>query len=135
MNRSGFAKWARREQRAGDRLPYARLLDDNTVLLRDGSLMQCLHVGGFPFETADSDDLNHRQRARDAALRAVAHSRYVVHHHILRRRVQAGMDSDYADPVCAEIDRRWQARLSTRRLFVNDLFITLLRRPPKGKVG
>jgi len=124
-----------RPARAGDRLPYAGLLDERTVLLRDGALMQVLHLSGFAFETADTVDLNHHQAARDAALRAVGSSRYVVHHHILRRRVQAGLDGDFADPVCAEIDRRWQERLKARRLFVNDLFVTLLRRPPRGKAG
>jgi len=31
MKWTGFAAWMRREQRAGDRLPYARLLQDSTV--------------------------------------------------------------------------------------------------------
>lgn len=125
----------RREPRAGDRLPYAKLLGDHAVLLRDGAILQVLHVAGFAFETADTLDLNHKQAVRDAALRAVGDSRYVVHHHILRRRVEVGLQGRFADPVCGEIDRRWQARLKSRRLFVNDLFVTLLRRPPKGKAG
>jgi type IV secretion system protein VirB4 len=37
---SGFASWFSKEQRVGDRLPYDRLLDDRTIVLRDGSLMQ-----------------------------------------------------------------------------------------------
>lgn len=127
--------FAPKEPKAGDRLPYAGLLGDHAVLLRDGSLLQVLHLEGFAFETADTVELNHKQAVRDAALRAVGSSRYVVHHHILRRRVEVALDGEFADPVCAEIDRRWQARLSARRLFVNDLFVTLLRRPPKGKVG
>ncbi len=125
----------RQDPRAGDRLPYASLMGGDTVALRDGSLMQVLHLAGFPFETADTVDLNHKQAVRDAALRAVGDSRYVVHHHIVRRRVEAGLESRFDDALCAEIDRRWQDRLKSRRLFVNDLFITLLRRPAKGKAG
>ncbi|CAN7219701.1 VirB4 family type IV secretion system protein [Phenylobacterium sp. LjRoot225] len=125
----------RKEPRAGDRLPYARLLGDHAVVLRDGSILQVLHLEGFAFETADTGDLNQKQAIRDAALRAVGNSRYVVHHHILRRRVEVALDGEFADPVCAEIDAHWQARLTERRLFVNDLFVTLLRRAPKGKIG
>jgi type IV secretion system protein VirB4 len=124
-----------RAAKAGDRLPYAGLFGDHAVVLRDGSVLQVLHLAGFPFETADTDDLNQKQAMRDAALRAVGDSRYVIHHHILRRRVEVRLDGEFADPVCAEIDRRWQARLQARRLFVNDLFVSLLRRPPKGKAG
>jgi type IV secretion system protein VirB4 len=124
-----------RQEKAGDRLPYSRIVDERTVVLRDGSLMQCLHLEGFAFETAETVDLNHRQAMRDAALKAVAGSRFVVHHHILRRKVAVDLTADFADPICAAIDRRWRDRLGSRRLFVNNLFISILRRPPKGKAG
>ncbi len=127
--------FARKEPHAGDRLPYAGLIEERTVSLRDGGLMQVLHLAGFGFETADTLDLNHKHAVRDAALRAVGGSRYVVRHHVVRRRVQVATSGDFADPVCAMIDRRWQERLASRRLFVNDLFVTLVRRPPKGKAG
>ena len=124
-----------REEKAGDRLPYGELWDERTVLLRDGALMQCLHLEGFAFETAETADLNHRQVMRDAALKAVAGSSFVVHHHILRRRVSVALSADFADPVCAEIDRRWRERIEARRLFVNNLFISIVRRSAKGKAG
>ncbi|MFT3763382.1 MAG: VirB4 family type IV secretion/conjugal transfer ATPase [Pseudoxanthomonas sp.] len=132
---SDFARWLRREARSGDRLPYLRVVDGRSVQLRDGALMQCLQLSGFAFETADDDMLNHRQRARDAALRAIADSRYVVHHHLLRRRVQVATEGEFDDPVSAELDARWQAALGARRLFVNDLFVTVVRRPARGKAG
>ena len=63
---------AKREPRAGDRLPYAGLIGERTVLLRDGALMQVLHVGGLAFETADTVELNHKQATtrRTAAARS-----------------------------------------------------------------
>ena len=131
----GFAAWGKREQRAGDRLPYARHLDDHTIALRDGALMQCIHLEGFAFETADTDELNHRQTIRDVSLRAIGNSRFAVYHHVVRRRVSVGLDGAFADPVCADLNDRWQARLASRQLFVNDLFLTIFRRPPEGKVG
>lgn len=130
-----FARLAGREARSGDRLPYARVLDGHSVLLRDGALLQCLHLGGFAFETADDDMLNHRQHMRDAALRAMADSRYVVHHHLLRRRVAVQLQGDFDDPISAALDQRWQQALGQRRLFSNDLFVSVLRRPARGKAG
>lgn len=131
----GVRAWGKKEQRAGDRLPYARLADDQTVVLRDGSLLQCLHLQGVGFETADTEQLNYDLGVRDAALRSIAHSRFVIHHHIVRRRVHVGLDGSFDDPVCAELDRRWRARIAERRLFVNDLFVSILRRPSKGRAG
>jgi hypothetical protein len=79
--KSGFASWSKTEQRVGDRLPYDYLLDDRTVVLRDGALMQSIYLEGFAFETADTDEVNHRQIVRAAALRAVGSSRFVVYQH------------------------------------------------------
>ncbi|EGF90864.1 type IV secretion system protein VirB4 [Asticcacaulis biprosthecium C19] len=132
---SGFASWFKTEQRVGDRLPYDYLLDDRTIVLRDGSLMQSIYLEGFAFETADTDEVNHRQIVRAAALRAVGSSRFVLYHHIIRRRVSVTMPAVYDDPVCSHIQQQWQDKLKSRQLFVNDLFITVVRRNPKGKVG
>ena len=54
--RGVFADWARKEARAGDRLPYLSLTDaaGEGVLLRDGSVMAALHVPGLPAETAEA---------------------------------------------------------------------------------
>ncbi len=132
---SGITKWFKSEARVGDRLPYDRLVDDHTILLRDGSLMQSILLEGFAFETADTSEVNHRQALRNAAFRAAGNSRFVIYHHIIRRRVNAGFDASFQNPVAALIDARWQERLSSKSLFVNDLFLTVVRRNPKGKVG
>jgi type IV secretion system protein VirB4 len=133
---SAMSRFSRlREQRAGEHLPYARLLDAHTVQLRDGSLLQCLHLAGLGFETADVDELNLRQQAREAALRAIADSRLVVHHHVLRRRAAVTLPACHDDPVCALIDQRWRAHTGDGRLFVNELFVSLRRRPSRGKTG
>ena len=131
----GFASWFKTEHRVGDRLPYDRLLDERTIQLRDGSLMQSIYLEGFAFETADTDEVNHRQIVRAAALRAIGSSRFVVYHHIIRRRVSVGLHAAFDDPVCNLIQQTWQKKLASRQLFVNDLFITIVRRDPKGKVG
>ncbi|WP_443750206.1 VirB4 family type IV secretion/conjugal transfer ATPase [Asticcacaulis solisilvae] len=131
----GFASWFKTEARVGDRLPYDHFLDDRTIVLRDGSLMQSIYLEGFAFETADTEEVNHRQIVRAAALRAIGSSRFVLYHHIIRRRVSVGLESSFEDPVCSLIQEKWQQRLSSRQLFVNDLFITVVRRNPKGKVG
>lgn len=124
-----------RQLKAGDRLPYANLADGHTVVLRDGSLMQTLHVEGFAFETADVDELNHKHFVRDMALRSIAQSGLVIHHHVVRHRVDPPAADPFDNPVCAMIDARWKERLAQRQLFSNQLFVTVLKRAPKGKAG
>ncbi len=134
-NLKGFAAWAKNEEAAGKRLPYAGHADGRTIILRDGALMQCLQLGGFSFETADTEDLNHRCALRDGALRAIANSRYVIRHHVIRRRVEVQTRGEYTNPVCHDINARWHEALGRESLFVNELFLSIVRRPPRGKTG
>jgi type IV secretion system protein VirB4 len=126
---------ARREKPAGAHLPYARHVDDVTLELRDGLLMQTVHLGGLLFETADGDELNYRAELRDAMLRALGSSRFAIHHHVIRRRADVVLEADYADDFSARLDKRWRDRLAGRQMFVNELFLTIIRRPLQGRLG
>lgn len=123
------------EQTAGSRLPYAQHLDRRIVRLRDGTLMLAIRMQGLLFETAESDELNYRKTLRDAMLRAIGSSRYAIYHHIIRRRIEVGAGGDFPDDFSRELDQAWQDRLGTRRLFANELFLTLIRRPMQGRAG
>ncbi|PLR20007.1 VirB4 family type IV secretion/conjugal transfer ATPase [Caulobacter zeae] len=124
-----------KEASAGKRLPYARLLDERTIETRDGLLMQVIHLAGLPFETADSETLNYRKAVRDVMLRGLASSRFAVYHHIIRREAKVGTEGDFADGFSTRLDAEWSARLAGRRLYVNDLFLTIVRRPLQGQGG
>ena len=132
---TGAALWAKKEAMAGDRLPYRRLVDENVVQLRDGSLMASLLVPGLSFETADSDELNAHTATREVLLRSALDARFVLYHHVIRRRVNLSLDAAFDDPLAAHIDARWRERLAGGSLFVNDQFVTLVRRPARGKAG
>lgn len=125
----------KREQRAGAHLPYARHLDDVTIETRDGLLLQTVRLSGFLFETADSDELNYRAELRDAMLRTIGNSHFAIYHHMVRRKAAASVDATFPDAFSAGLDTSWQARLAARQMYVNDLFLTIVRRPLQGRMG
>jgi len=133
--KSPLKGWGAKEVLAGERLPYAALVDENVVRLRDGSVMLSLMVPGLAFETADTDELNAHVATREVLLRSSLDARFVLYHHVIRRRVEIEMDGRFDDSLAAHIDARWRARTSSGALFVNDQFITLVRRPARGKAG
>ena len=92
------AKLLRREHGGGDMLPYARHVDDVTIATRDGLLIQFLYLDGFPFETADSSELNYRQSVRETMLRSIASSHFAVYHHVVRREVTPELDGKFGIP-------------------------------------
>jgi type IV secretion system protein VirB4 len=125
----------KKEASAGKRLPYARHLDARTLETRDGVLLQVIHLAGLPFETADSETLNYRKAVRDVMLRGLSSSRFAVYHHIVRREAKVGTQGDFADRFSRDLDAEWSARLEGRKLYVNDLFLTIVRRPLQGRGG
>jgi type IV secretion system protein VirB4 len=124
-----------REKSAGSHLPYARHVDEVTLQTRDGLLLQVLHVGGYLFETADTDDLNYRAELRDTLLRSIGSSRFAIWHNVVRRKVEPDLAPHFDDAFSRDLDSRWRARLASRQMYVNDLFLTIVHRPLPGRIG
>jgi type IV secretion system protein VirB4 len=132
---TGDLKTALREQPAGKHLPYARHVDDHTIETDDGLLLQVIQLRGLLFETADTDEINYRKRLRDAALRAIGSSRYAIYYHVVRREAEVSLGGEYPDDFSRKLADAWGRRQSLKKLYINDLFLTLVRRPLQGRVG
>ncbi len=128
-------KAVKREKPAGSHLPYLRHVDDATIETRDGLLFQTIRLRGLLFETADTNELNYRKVLRDAMLQAIGSSRFALYHHILRRRVDVELAATFSDAFSRQLDAGWRARLGAKQLYVNDLYLTLVRRPLQGRIG
>lgn len=124
-----------REEAAGKHLPYARHVDDVTIETHDGLLLQIIRIDGLLFETADTDELNYRTLLRDAMLRTLGSSRFALYHHLIRRRADGLLEGDFPDAFSQALDERWRARLASRQMFVNELYLTIVRRPLAGRMG
>ena len=113
--KSPFKGWGAKEVLVGDRLPYSALVDENVLLMRDGSVMLSLMVPGLAFETADTDELNAHVATREVLLRSTLDARFVMYHHVIRRRVEIELDGHFEDPLAGHIDARWRARTGSGR--------------------
>ena len=120
---------------AGDRLPYARHLDDHTVMTRSGDLIQMIQVDGVAFETAESETLNHMAAVRDVVMRGIANSNLMLYCHVIRRQVTAELSGAQPDGFVRDLDDAWQQQLRGKRLYINDIVLMLVRRPARGKIG
>lgn len=125
----------KKERRVGDQLPFIGHINERTLALRGGMLMQTLLLDGLPFETAETSELNYRLAVRETMLRSVNNSRIALYHHVVRRRAAVDLDASFPDSFSSWLDRRWRNRMSAKRLFVNDLFLTIVYKPSLGKIG
>lgn len=97
--------------------------------------MQTIALRGMLFETADSEELNYRKVLRDAMLQSIGSSRFALYHHVIRRRVDMELEANFPDSFSQSLDDKWRARLGGRQLYVNELYLTLVRRPLQGGLG
>jgi len=125
----------RSEPTGASRLPYQAQIDDHTILLRDGRLMQILQIGGLLFETAETEELNYRKALRDAALRAIGSSQFALYQHVVRRRVDPALEGEFPDEFSAQVDAIWSHRLQRKSLYRNDIYLSIIRRPRSGRSG
>ena len=127
-------KVAAQEKALSDFLPYTRHVDAATLATKNLALLQIIKLEGFPFETADNLTLDGLKEVRNTLTIALASSRHILYHHIIRRQVASDIGGEFSG-FAAEVDQVWQRRLAGRRLYVNELYLTLVRRPPPGLLG
>lgn len=117
------------EQLASE-LPYLSIVDDVTLMLRDGDLMASFVVEGV---NADTIDDRQTMELSNAFSRFIAQQRGDVGYYVHRISVETRptMRPVEGDAFNEEIDRRWRNYLETIGLRDRVTMVTILIRPPK----
>jgi type IV secretion system protein VirB4 len=131
----GFGQVAAREKAISTHVPYLRHVDEQTVRTKDGLFLTSIKLDGFCFQTADQSEVNQRLLTRNTLVRAMNDSRFAVYSHIIRREVNPEIGGGFDNPFAAMIDKRYRESLREQRMFVNELYLTIIRRGFQGKIG
>jgi type IV secretion system protein VirB4 len=113
-------------------LPYARHVTDQIVALDTGALMLCFRLEGASFETADVRDLNDWHSKLNGAWRNLASDHLAVWHHLVRRADDRYPEGRSHSAFAADLDQAYRARIGGERLFVNELYVTLVLHPGRA---
>lgn len=130
-----YGRIASRELSVSRFVPYSHHVDDTTIKTKAGHFLKIIKIEGIPFETADQIDLNARKNIRATLLRGLSNSRFAIYHHTIRRWTHDNLESSFKNDWCAKLDRAYQNKLSARKMFVNEQYITIVRRPAQSKIG
>ena len=127
-HRPARARVAASEIPVRDFIPYTCLYNDETVLTKNGQLIQILKVDGFAFESADFDEIDLKKRLRNMLFKSVASHDYALWFHTIRERQPTFPAGDFAPGFAADLNRRWKEKNKGRQLFANSLYISIVRR-------
>ena len=130
-----FGRQAKAETAIGRFIPYTRLVDEDTIKTKEGYFLKIIQIEGMPFETVDEIDINQRKNVRATLLRGLSNSRFGLYHHIIRREENSLQDGFFESDFCHALDHAYQEKLSGKRMFVNQQYITIVRRPAQGAFG
>ena len=124
-----------REGTIAKHVPYLRHVAEDMLKTKDGHHLMVIKIGGYCFQTADQAEIDMRLSARNTLIRAMNDSRFAVYCHTIRREVRPEIAGSFDNFFCDELNRRYMAGQAEKRMFVNDLYVTIIRRGFVGKVG
>lgn len=130
-----YGKQRKKEQGVSEHVPFLRHVDDNVLVTKAGFLACTIRMGGLPFQTMDQSELNARVLNRNTTFRNLSSSRFAVYATIIRRHITPEIEGSFDNPFVAELDARYMEALSSKNLFVNEVYMTVIRRSMAGKIG
>jgi type IV secretion system protein VirB4 len=113
-------------------LPYARHVTDRIVALDNGEYMAVFALGGIAFETADIATINDWHEKLNGAWRTVAHERVAMYLHTVRRVERGYPGGEFGSVFSRDLDASYKGRVLSKRMFVNEHFLTIVYRPAIG---
>lgn len=123
------------EQTITKMIPYASFVDDSTIELRNGNLIQVIRVCGLSADTLDDSVRDMEKRLRNGLLMTVGDSNTSLYFHTIRKKASVILDGDYPEGFISTLNVKWNSKLSQDSFYINEHFITLVSKQPSGKVN
>lgn len=131
----GFGTARGRERPMSKHIPYLRHVADTVVKLENGALLSVIRLNGLFFQTEDQAELNMRSVVQNTMIRALGSSRFSLWSTVIRRRVETDLDGSFDDPFCDLLNRRYMEQLGEKRMFTNELYLSVLRSGMRGALA
>jgi type IV secretion system protein VirB4 len=122
------------EIHTASRVPYAAFVDDATLETKQGHLLQIIRVEGLYAETLDDDAIDVEKQIRAMLWMALTDSSNSFYFHTVRKKIDAAMNGVYPHPFLQALHDRYQQQLATKDFYINEHTITVIKKPPVGKI-
>ncbi len=99
-----------------------------------GQVGSVIRLEGLPFETALNQDLNHMKRTWHQALCGLGESIY-LNVSMTRREVDIELQGEFPDEFSRKINRDYQVQFKNKRLYRNQIYLSLIHRGLSEKLG
>lgn len=115
---------------SSDFIPAACHFDKNTLITKNGELIQTIQVHGLNSENISNQLFNLRQVVREAISNAIINHKYAFWIHTIRRKANLDDPTQYNSYFCQNIHDIWKTKNYWDDKFVNTLYITIIHEAP-----
>ena len=119
----------KRDTSSADYVPFAAHVDANTLKTKQGDFVQVFRLEGIAHETADDDEINTWHEQLNMFMRNINSPHVVLWTHVVRKESGEYVGGTFRPGFAADLNVKYRASVTGKRLFVNELYLTLLYRP------
>ncbi len=109
-----------------DFVPYVCHYDPNTILTKNGELLQIIRVTGFSNKTVISEIISLRDALRDSFKKNVQDVKYAVWFNTFRRKKNISPRGEFDDFFNLNLNHKWEDLNNLKSEYVNELYITVI---------
>lgn len=117
-----------------DFIPFACHYDPETLLTKNGELMQTIKMVGFSFESVESKGLDLRETIRTALQDGITSNSFAVWFHTIRRKKNLNPKGEYTELFPNYVHEAWKTKHDWEHRYTNELFITIVRDGETGTI-
>ena len=111
-----------------DFLPYQYHWDKATIYTKKKEFIQVIKIDGFSFETADDEDVDMKKMVRNSLLKSMADGSCSIWFHTIRLRQSAYPGGKQPPGFASLLDKQWYQKHHNKDSYVNELYISVVRR-------
>ena len=117
-----------------DFIPVACHFNENTLITKNGELLQTIQINGINSEKISNNLFNLRAMVRKSISESVDSGKYVFWIHTIRRKDDLDDTTNYNGFLSANIHDIWRRKNYWHDKFVNRLYITVVHDSPELKL-
>jgi type IV secretion system protein VirB4 len=107
-------------------VPAACMYDKETVLTKNGELLQTVKITGFTHESIGSEHLDLRATIREAVREAVTSDKFSLWIHTIRRKCNLDPGGECVGYFASSLSGAWKETNAWDAKYVNEVYVTVL---------
>lgn len=109
-----------------DFIPYVCHFDPNTILTKNGELLQIIRITGFSNSSVVSELISLRDTVRDCVLDHVKEDKFALWFNTIRRKKNIAPKGEFKDFFSKKVNEAWVGENKWDDQYVNELYITVI---------